>query len=146
MTKEQQTEIMSPARTALATRKGGPCEKKVLVFGTFDRLHPGHLYFFNEARKLGDLYVSVSSDESAIQRKGKNPVHNLKERIEAIKNLNIAVDVLEGDRTLNEWSALKIVNPDIIVLGHDQYGLKTALVDIQSKYRFDIKIMNKYEE
>ncbi|MES2223511.1 MAG: adenylyltransferase/cytidyltransferase family protein [Patescibacteria group bacterium] len=120
--------------------------KKVLVFGTFDLLHPGHFYFLNEAKKLGELYVSVSSDESAIQRKGKNPIHNMTERVGAIKKLNIAVDVLEGDKTLNEWSVLKIVNPDIIVLGHDQYGLKTALLDIQSKYRFDIKVMNKYEK
>ena len=115
--------------------------KKVLVFGTFDRLHPGHHYFLNEAKKLGDLYVSVSSDESALQRKGKNPVHNMKERIQAIKDLHIAVDVLEGDKTLNEWSVLKMVKPDIIVLGHDQYGLKTALADIRNKFGFDIKVM-----
>lgn len=120
--------------------------KKVLVFGTFDLLHPGHHYFLGEAKKLGDLYVSVSSDESALQRKGRSPKHNIKERIDAIKKLNLAVDVLEGDKTLNEWSVLKIVNPNIIVLGHDQYGLKTALLDIQNKYKFDIKVMNKYEE
>lgn len=120
--------------------------KKVLVFGTFDLLHPGHHYFLGEAKKLGDLYISVSSDESALQRKGRSPKHNIKERIDAIKKLNLAVDVLEGDKTLNEWSVLKIVNPNIIVLGHDQYGLKTALLDIQNKYKFDIKVMNKYEE
>jgi len=121
-------------------------KKKVLAFGTFDRLHPGHFYFLNEAKKLGDLYVSVSSDESALQRKGKNPIHAMKERIEAIKKLNIEADVLEGDKTLNEWSVLKIVRPDIIALGFDQYGLKTALADIKSKFGFDIQVINKYEE
>lgn len=117
--------------------------KKVLVFGTFDGVHPGHLYFLNEAKKLGDLYVSVSSDESALQRKGRSPIHNLKDRVEAIRQLNIAVDVLNGDKTLNEWSVLKIVNPDIIALGHDQYGLKTSLADIRSKFKFDIQVINK---
>ncbi len=120
--------------------------KKVLVFGTFDRLHPGHFYFLGEAKKLGDLYISVSSDESARQRKGRDPIHNARERVEALKKLDIAVNVSEGDKTLNEWSVLKRVNPDIIVLGHDQYGLKTALQDIQSKFGFDIRVMNKYEE
>ncbi|MDB5204073.1 MAG: cytidyltransferase-related domain [Candidatus Taylorbacteria bacterium] len=117
--------------------------KKVLVFGTFDRLHPGHLYFLTEAKKLGHLYISVSSDESALQRKGKNPIHNIKERMEALRQLNIAVEVLEGDKTLNEWTAIKIAKPDIIALGFDQYGLKTALIDIKSKFGFDIQVMNK---
>lgn len=120
--------------------------KKVLVFGTFDRLHPGHFYFLQEAKKLGDVYVSVSSDESALQRKGRSPIHDLKNRVEAIKKLNIATQVLEGDKTLNEWTVIKIVKPDIIVLGFDQYGLKTALADIRSKFGFNIEVMNKYEE
>jgi FAD synthetase len=117
--------------------------KKVLVFGTFDKLHDGHLYFLNEAKKFGDLYVSVSSDESALQRKGKNPIHNVRERIEAIKALGIAKDVSEGDKTLNSWTAIKEVKPDVIALGFDQYGLKTALADIQSKFGFDIKVISQ---
>lgn len=117
--------------------------KKVLVFGTFDRLHPGHLFFLSEAKKLGDLYVSVSTDESATQRKGKNPINDMKERVAAIKALHIATDVLEGDKTLNEWSVLKKIKPDIIALGFDQYGLKTALQDIRSEFGFEIHIMNK---
>lgn len=119
--------------------------KKVLVFGTFDGLHEGHHFFLNEAKKLGDLYVSVSSDESALQRKGKNPMHNVKERVEAIKALGIAKDVSEGDKTLNNWTAIKEVMPNIIALGFDQYGLKTALADIQSKFGFDIKVISKME-
>lgn len=117
--------------------------KKVLVFGTFDHLHPGHLFFLSEAKRLGDLYVSVSSDESALQRKGKSPANNIEERIRAIKALRITTDVLEGDKTLNEWSVLKMVKPDIIALGFDQYGLKTALQDIRNKFGFDIQVMTK---
>jgi cytidyltransferase-like protein len=118
--------------------------KKVLVFGTFDGIHPGHLFFLNESRKLGNLYVSVSSDESALQRKGKSPIHNIKERMTAIQDLNIVDEVLEGDKTLNEWLAIKIVKPDIIALGFDQYGLKTALADIRNKFGFDIKVMKEH--
>lgn len=119
--------------------------KKVLVFGTFDGIHEGHLYVLNEAKKLGDLYVSVSSDESAIQRKGKNPTHNMEERVAALKELGIAEDVSGGDKTLNNWTAIKVVKPNIIALGFDQYGLKTALADIQHKFGFDIKTMSHKE-
>ncbi len=125
-------------------------QKKVLVFGTFDLLHEGHLYFLNEAEKLategGSLYVSVSSDESAIQRKGKNPIHSANERVEAIKRLRIATDVKEGDKTLNNWTAIKEWKPDVIALGYDQYGLKTVLADIQNKFGFDIQVIGKKDD
>ena len=37
--------------------------KKVMVFGTFDGLHEGHLDFFRQAREYGDyLIVAVARD------------------------------------------------------------------------------------
>lgn len=120
--------------------------RKVLVFGTFDNLHEGHLYFLSEAKKFGDLYVSVSSDESALQRKGRQPIHNVKERMEAIKDLGIISGINEGDKTLNNWTAIKEFKPDIIAVGFDQYGLKTALADIAGKFGFDIKVISKKDD
>ncbi len=119
---------------------------KVLVFGTFDSLHPGHLFFLSEAKKLGDLYVSVSSDESATQRKGKKPTLNAAERVEAIQKLGIAVEAKEGDKTLNNWTAIKEWRPNIIALGFDQFGLKTALADIQTECNFEIKVISEKQD
>jgi FAD synthetase len=119
--------------------------KKVLVFGTFDNLHPGHLYFLSEARKLGELYVSVASNESVAQRKGRDPKQNVEKRMEGVRNTGIAKDVLEGDKTLNEWTAIKIVSPNIVAVGFDQFGLKTALQDIQGKYGFEIAKIGHFD-
>jgi|CXWL01.1.fsa_nt_gi cytidyltransferase-like protein len=125
--------------------ENGQTTKKVLVFGTFDNLDGEHMFFLSEASKLGELYVSVSSDESASQRKGKHPVQNATQRVEGVRKLGIAVDVSEGDKTLNSWTDIKKVRPDIIALGFDQYGLKTALADIQAEYGFDIKIIAHFD-
>ena len=38
--------------------------KKVLVSGCYDLLHSGHIAFFKDAARYGDLYVSVGSDEN----------------------------------------------------------------------------------
>jgi len=38
--------------------------KKVLIAGTFDLIHPGHIYLINEAAKLGDVYVIVATDKN----------------------------------------------------------------------------------
>lgn len=118
----------------------------VLAFGTFDGLHHGHLFFLSEAKKLGDLHVSVSSNESAAQRKGRQPKHSVNERVDAVKALGIASWVKGGDTTLNNWTAVKEVRPDIIAVGYDQFGLKTVLADIQAEYRFEIKVIGKKDE
>ncbi len=118
---------------------------KVLVFGTFDGIHPGHIFFLTEAKKFGDLYVSVASNESVAQRKKHDPKQDLPGRMQGVTDTGIAKEVLPGDKTLNEWGAIKIVSPDIIAVGFDQFGLKTALVDIQSKYNFEIKKIGHFE-
>ncbi|HEY4500387.1 MAG TPA: adenylyltransferase/cytidyltransferase family protein, partial [Candidatus Paceibacterota bacterium] len=46
--------------------------KRVMVFGTFDILHPGHLYFLRAAKKLGDyLIVSLARDVNVRKIKGR---------------------------------------------------------------------------
>ena len=51
--------------------------KKVMCAGTFDIIHPGHLYYLSEAKKYGDnLVVVVARDETSKDFKGKKPIHN----------------------------------------------------------------------
>ena len=33
--------------------------KRVICFGTFDHLHPGHLNYFQQAKELGDYLIVV---------------------------------------------------------------------------------------
>ena len=48
--------------------------KKVMAFGTFDGLHPGHLNFLKQARRLGDsLVVVVARDANVRKIKGRFP-------------------------------------------------------------------------
>ncbi|MFV9676879.1 MAG: adenylyltransferase/cytidyltransferase family protein, partial [Methanosarcinales archaeon] len=43
---------------------------RVLATGTFDILHPGHLLYLTEARKLGDeLFVIIATDVTVKKRK-----------------------------------------------------------------------------
>ena len=50
---------------------------KILVTGTFDILHPGHLEFFENAKKLAvpsELWVIVARNSSVNDFKKKNPI------------------------------------------------------------------------
>ena len=65
---------------------------KVLVFGTFDGLHEGHLNFFKQARGLAQqafLIVSVARDENVFKIKGAYPVRQEKERIKLLEKTKL---------------------------------------------------------
>ncbi|MBI2546112.1 FAD synthase [Candidatus Woesearchaeota archaeon] len=94
--------------------------KKVLVFGTFDILHPGHLYFLREAKGRGDTLVAVVAlDETVKQVKGKSPQNNQEQRMENLLKTGIvdkAVLGNPGDKHL----IIEQLRPDVICLGYDQ--------------------------
>jgi len=95
---------------------------KVMVFGTFDRLHKGHLNFFQQAKKYGDkLIVVVARDENVKRIKGRLPKSSEERRLEgvnkAIKQLSNKV-VLGGLE--DPYQVIKKEKPDVICLGYDQ--------------------------
>jgi|SRR3989344_4759691 len=94
--------------------------KKVMVFGVFDLLHPGHISFMKQAKKLGSyLIVSVARDVNVKKIKGKSPIFSEKKRVEHVQALKIANEVVLGG-IKDPWPHIKKEQPDIIALGYDQ--------------------------
>ncbi len=94
--------------------------KKVMCTGTFDIIHPGHLFYFSEAKKYGDrLIVVVARDGNSEAFKGRKPVHNEKERLEAVRTLKIVDEAVLGNEG-SIFSIIKDIKPDVICLGYDQ--------------------------
>ena len=60
--------------------------KKVLIFGTFDGLHLGHLNFFEQAKEYGDyLIVVVARDKTVKRIKNRFPSKNEVERLRILQ-------------------------------------------------------------
>ena len=97
--------------------------------GTFDTIHPGHLYYFSEAKKYGSkLIVVVARDSTSQAFKGKELIHNEKDRLEQVRTLEIVDKAILG----NEGDIFKIIEeikPDVICLGYDQKVQKQELED-----------------
>ena len=66
---------------------------KIVVNGTFDVIHPGHLALLNYAKSLGDfLIVAIDSDSRVSELKGpQRPINPQHERKLLLENLR-AVD------------------------------------------------------
>ena len=49
-------------------------KKKVFVSGCYDLLHSGHVEFFQQASRYGDLYVGIGSDATYLEYKHRKPM------------------------------------------------------------------------
>lgn len=61
----------------------------VLVTGGFDPLHSGHISYFNEAKRLGDMLVVGVNSDSWLERKKGRAFMPSNERITIIQNLKM---------------------------------------------------------
>lgn len=96
--------------------------KKVMVFGAFDGLHPGHLDFFLQAKKLGDfLIVSVGTDKNVEKIKGKKALFNQDERRELVSHIDVVDEAVIGSEE-DFYKHIAELAPDVICLGYDQWA------------------------
>ena len=92
----------------------------VFTNGVFDLLHPGHIRYLQEARRLGEaLIVGLNSDRSVRANKGpERPITPESERAEILLALECvdAVAIFDQDTPAE---IVKRIQPDILVKGSD---------------------------
>jgi len=135
---------------------------RVMATGVFDLLHPGHIAFLTEAKKLGDELVVVVARDSTVKRLKHAPITPESSRLEMVSSLkpvDRAVLGNEGDI----YDILSQIRPDVVVLGYDQVhnerkvleecrkrGLRSTRVVRLPKYEGDLdgtrKIVRRVRE
>jgi FAD synthetase len=92
---------------------------RVLATGTFEILHPGHLLYLEEAKKLGDeLFVIVGRDVTVRKRK-RTPIIPEEQRLKMVSALKVVDKAMLGSEN-DIYEPLYTIKPDIIALGYDQ--------------------------
>lgn len=109
---------------------------KIMVFGTFDGLHKGHLSFLKQAKKLSVkpfLIVSIARDKNVSKIKGEKPMFSEKERFALVeKSKFVDKAVLAGK--VKYLPHILRERPDIIALGYDQKAyVKNLKKDLKNK-------------
>jgi FAD synthetase len=109
---------------------------RIMVFGTFDIVHPGHEHFFLQARKLAKnpyLIVSVARDKNVKKIKGFYPKNNEQSRKQTLARHRLVEKAILGGITSYLPHIIK-ERPDIIALGYDQIAytqhLKKDLAEV----------------
>ncbi|HJJ28124.1 MAG TPA: FAD synthase [Methanocorpusculum sp.] len=93
--------------------------KRVVATGTFDILHPGHVYFLEESKKLGDELWVIVSRENNVKHKPK-PVVSEEQRLVMISALRCVDHAILGDRE-DMFKPIREIDPTVITLGFNQH-------------------------
>lgn len=92
--------------------------RRIVATGTFDILHPGHLYYLEESKKLGDeLFVIVARD-SNVKHKPR-PVIPEEHRLAMVAALKPVDHAILGDKS-DMFRPIEEIRPDIITIGFNQ--------------------------
>jgi D-beta-D-heptose 7-phosphate kinase/D-beta-D-heptose 1-phosphate adenosyltransferase len=94
---------------------------KVMVNGTFDIVHRGHIEMLNYARSLGDfLLVAIDTDRRVKELKGEQrPINNQFDRMFMLDNLKAVDSVCFFDSKEELIDIMKTYQPDVYVKGSD---------------------------
>ena len=94
---------------------------RVMVNGTFDILHRGHLELLNFAKSQGDqLLVAIDTDRRVKELKGlTRPINNQEDRKFFLYNLKSVDIVMLFDTKEELINIMKEYRPDVYVKGSD---------------------------
>jgi rfaE bifunctional protein nucleotidyltransferase chain/domain len=98
--------------------------RRVIVNGTFDILHRGHIEMLNFARSQGTyLLVAIDSDKQVRELKGASrPVNKQEDRKFALDNLKCVDAVWIFDTQAELEHICKLYRPDLMIKGSDYIG------------------------
>jgi cytidyltransferase-like protein len=99
-----------------------PESKKVIVTGSFDWFHSGHVRFLEEVSGYGDLYVIVGHDANIRLLKGEgHPLLPEAERRYVVGSIKFVKQALvsSGDGWLDADPEIKRLRPDIYAVNED---------------------------
>jgi cytidyltransferase-like protein len=99
-----------------------PGRKKVVVTGTYDWFHSGHVRFFEEVSAYGDLHVVVGHDANIRLLKGEgHPLVPEAERCYLVGSIKYVKQALisSGDGWLDADPEIRRLQPDIYAVNED---------------------------
>lgn len=96
---------------------------KVITYGTYDLLHYGHIKLLERAKALGNyLIVGVTADDFDKTRGKINVKQSLMERIEAVRSIGIANEIIVEEYEGQKIDDIKRFDVDIFTVGSDWVG------------------------
>lgn len=106
----------------------------VLCHGCFDLMHPGHIRYFQTARKMGDILVVTVTPDRYVDKGPGRPAFP-----EVLRSESIAALACTDFVAINLWptaeETLRLLRPHIYVKGQEFEKLEDKTGKIQREYQ-----------
>jgi FAD synthetase len=112
---------------------------RVVATGTFDILHPGHVLYLSEAKKLGDELIVIVARDSTIKHKRK-PMIPEEQRLFMVRALKCVDNAILGSEE-DMYRPIRELKPDIIALGFNQHWKEEELKKALKERGINAKIV-----
>lgn len=125
-------------------------KKIVLASGAFDILHPGHVKFLGEAKRMGGknskLIVIVARNRTVKENKGRDAVFDERARLFMVQALKPVDKAVLGYRPFSFEKIVKRYKPGVVVFGYDQVWLMEQFKELcrRKKWNIKVKVLKKY--
>ncbi len=116
---------------------------RVVATGTFDIIHPGHLFYLEESRALGDELHVIVAREQNVRHKPK-PIIPEDQRLAMVLGLKPVDHAVLGDLT-DKFRPIREIQPDIITIGFNQRFSPESLEEELMKQGLDIRVIRTGE-
>ena len=118
---------------------------KIIVNGTFDILHRGHIELLEYAKGLGEfLLVCIDTDRRVKELKGENrPINNQADRAFMLQGLKCVDAVWTFDSEEDLERICKMYQPDVMVKGSDYEGKRIVGAEHCKEIKF-VELVNGY--
>lgn len=116
---------------------------KVFVSGCYDLLHCGHVAFFKEASKYGDLYVGIGSDSTIEDLKGRKTINSELERLYMVKSIKYVTDAFinSGNGIIDFEKEINKLKPDFFIVNED--GFSPAKQELCDDLGIKLKVLER---
>jgi FAD synthetase len=137
---------LESTRTKLEKIRRG--KKVILAAGTFDILHPGHLDYFEWAKRHGDLLVVCVVGDKRTRRRKKAGRPFVKEEWRAlmVSSLKPVDLVFVSNRRPFEEAIIRAIRPNVVVTPGDEPSRekKTAFAEYFQRENPQIELIMKH--
>jgi rfaE bifunctional protein nucleotidyltransferase chain/domain len=107
--------------------------KVVLCHGCFDLMHPGHIKYFQAAKKMGDCLIVTITPDIFVDKGPGRPVFNQTLRAESIAALE-CVDFVAVNKWPTAEETLRLLKPTYYVKGQEFEKLEDKAGKIQREF------------
>lgn len=123
------------ALTKIASRLKKTGKTIVLCHGDFDLVHPGHIRFFESAKKSGDILVVSLVADKYIDKGPGRPIFHQQLRAEFLGAIEF-IDYIIITNSFTSVSVIEAIRPDILMRGSDAKEIiseTTTVFDAENK-------------